>query len=42
MSLVLNGIENTGYAGYSYSPSTAATSTSGATLAGQWAAAATL
>lgn len=36
------GVENTGYAGYSFNPSTAATSTAGATLAGQWAAAATL
>jgi hypothetical protein len=36
------GVENTGYAGYSFNPSTAATSTAGATLAGQWSAAATL
>jgi hypothetical protein len=36
------GVEITGYAGYSYNPSTAATSATGATLAGQWSAASAL
>ena len=31
-----SGIETTGYIGYSYNPAASATSTAGATLAGQW------
>jgi len=31
-----SGIETTGYIGYSYNPASSATSTAGATLAGQW------
>jgi len=36
------GIENTGYAGYSFTPNTPATSTVGATLTGEWNASAKL